>query len=225
MCAGVRVITELSASLVIARPKLTPDSEGFLSQEASAIMKGVWRNELRPFLRRLAKEGLWDSSRPFERLDPEGRELILFGFWSRPAAGTFLKSPQAHPAQASSWLRWDGLYRRTLDQVSRSRDEGWARRIQESAKVVECVLCEGTGLQRYAGLLRIAASSFSDWARLQDMQRRIELLSMVQPKTSRQLRTWRRLLHCLRPLATPDAAPAVLKRVVASFSTMPLGQR
>jgi excinuclease ABC A subunit len=223
MCQGSRAVTALSESLVIGNCAVPPDSEYFLTPEANAVLKGIRRNELNPFLRRFAKEGLWDLSTSFERLDPGRRHMILFGFWSRPGAGSFLKSPRSDRAEGASWLRWDGLYRHTLDQADRSRDPEWARRLRESAHPVRCLRCDGSGLQLFANLLQVGDVSLADWARLSDPDRMIKLLHDVVPQTPRQKRTQQRILHCLSPLARArtSAAPAtVVERAVESFTTM-----
>jgi excinuclease UvrABC ATPase subunit len=186
-------------------------------------MKGIRRNELNPFLRRLAKEGLWDLSASFERLDREKRNLILFGFWSRPGAGSFLKSPSANPSEAASWLRWDGLYRHILAQTDRSPDAEWARGVHQSAHMVRCLRCEGSGLQPFAELLRVGDLSFTEWTRLSDPDRRLDLLRNMGSKTPRQRRTQERILRCLAPVAQSkdSAAPiAVVEQAVKSFTTM-----
>ena len=224
MCKGSRHVTAISESLVIRSRKAAPDSEGFLTPEANAVMKGVRHNELNPFLRRLSREGLWDSKTSFERLDCSKRDLILFGFWSRPGAGSFLKSPSANPAEIASWLRWDGLYRHVLDQVDRSRDVEWARRVHESAHAVRCPLCEASALQPFARLLRVGDVSFAEWTLLPDAGRMLDSLRTVQPHTPRQRLTWQRILQCLAPLAKPSFAAlpvAVVERSVESFTTMP----
>src|SRR6185295_1057722 len=223
MCKGSRLVTTISEPLVIGNRKATPDSESFLTPQANAVLKGVRRNELVPFLRRLAREGLWDLKSSFERLDSADRNLILFGFWSRPGSGSFLKSSRVNPAEVASWLRWDGLYRHVLDQADRSRDAEWAQRVHDSAHTVRCLRCEGSGLQRFARLLRVGELSFDDWIRLSDPDRRIGLLHDVEPHSPRQNRTRQRILHCLAPLAKRhSAAPpeATVERAVETFTTM-----
>ncbi len=84
MCRGSRGVATLSDDLVIADQRATLDSDRFLTSEANVVMKGVRQNELNPFFRRLAKEGLWDTKESFKQLGRGKRELILFGFWSRP---------------------------------------------------------------------------------------------------------------------------------------------
>lgn len=220
MCTGCRVVSALDDALVVANPKRTPDDDAFLTPQANAVMKGVRQNELKPFLRRLAKEGLWDTSTPFARLDPAARDQILFGFWSRPGAGSFLK-PGGNPSEVASWLRWDGLYRRVLDEADRSHDAEWAASVRDSARSVRCPRCGGSGLQTFSKLLKVNDVSFDQWVRSapRAMYEAIESLDTASP---RQRRTKQRILYCLAPLvkARPDGEAAVAKRAVESFTTM-----
>jgi excinuclease UvrABC ATPase subunit len=220
MCEGRRVVKMLDDSLIIADPKRTPDDEAFLTKEANVIMKGVRQNELKPFLRRLAKEGLWDASRPFARLDAAERDQILFGFWSRPGAGSFLK-PGGDPTQVSSWLRWDGLYRRVLQEVDRSRDTDWAKRIRESARHIQCPRCKGSGLQPFAKLLKVNDLPFDQWVRSTPREM-YDAVAALDTNSARQQKTKQRLVRCLAPLAKarPEGEAAVMKRAVESFTTM-----
>ncbi len=223
MCKGSRAVTSLSEAVVIGDRTAPLDSERFLTPQADAVMKGIRRNELAPFLRRLAKEGLWDLSIPFAKLDRVDRELILFGFWARPGAGSFLKTPRANPGEVSSWLRWDGLYRHVLAEADRSRDADWARRLQESASLVLCLRCEGSGLQRYAELLQVGDLSFAAWTRIAAPQRRLDFLRSVAPRTPRQEKTRERLLRCLEPPSKTEAClepAAIVDRAVGLFTTM-----
>jgi excinuclease ABC A subunit len=222
-CEGKREVTAAAEPLVIGNRKVTPEGEGFLTPEADAVMKGVRRNELKPFLRRLAAEGLWELGTPFRELSPERRDVILFGFWSRPGAGSFLKNTSANPAEVGSWLRWDGLYRRVLDEADRSRNAEWVRSLKESEHEVQCPQCNGSGLRPFAKLLRVGELSFSDWAILDAPDRRLKLLRSVTAQTPRQRETRQRILDCLVPLAkssTSAARAAVVERAVESFTTM-----
>jgi excinuclease UvrABC ATPase subunit len=222
-CTGQREITALAESLVIGNRAATPDGDGFLTPEADAVMKGVRRNELKPLLRRLATEGLWDLSTPFGDLRPERRDLVLFGFWSRPGPGSFLKSASANPAEVGSWLRWDGLYRRVLDEADRSRHSEWVRRLKESVHRVRCPRCAGSGLQQFAEVLAVGEIPFSDWSVIDGSARRLNLLRGVSVHTPRQRETLMRILDCLAPLAksrTSTARAAVVERAVLAFTTM-----
>jgi excinuclease UvrABC ATPase subunit len=222
MCKGRRSVAALAESLVIANPKATLESDGFLTSEANAVMKGIRHNELKPFLRRMEQEGLWDASRPFARLDDTSRDHLLFGFWSRPGAGSFLKTG-ADPDEVSSWLRWDGLYRHVLEQSDRSRHSQWAQKLKTSERPLRCPRCEGSGLQRFATLLRVGTVSFDKWVRLSPPQAMRNALADVDTKSVRQRTTKQRILHCLAPLARePEGTTAaIVKRAVEAFTTMP----
>jgi excinuclease ABC A subunit len=223
MCEGSRLVTALSETLVIGNRAAEPDSDQFLTAEATAVMKGILRNELRPFLRRLSKECLWDPKTPFERLDHSKRNLILYGFWARPGPGSFLKSSKADSSEVASWLRWDGLYRHVTRELGRSRSAEWAQRVRESAHTVRCLLCEGSGLRRFAELLMVGKTPLSDWIRLHRADRMIDSLRRIQTDTLRQQKTLNRILDCLGTLGVPafSGTPAsIVERSVASFTTM-----
>ncbi|MGA8810012.1 MAG: hypothetical protein WB973_19245 [Thermoanaerobaculia bacterium] len=220
MCRGRRVVSAPDDALVVANPKRTPDDDAFLTPEANAVMKGVRQNELKPFLRRLAKEGLWDASTPFVRLDPAARDQILFGFWSRPGAGSFLK-PGGNPSEVASWLRWDGLYRRVLEEADRSRAAEWAASMRDSTHPLRCPRCAGSGLQTFSKLLNVNGLSFDQWVRSAP-RAMYDAIDSLETTTPRQRRTKQRILHCLAPLVKADAegAAAVARRTVESFTTM-----
>jgi excinuclease UvrABC ATPase subunit len=224
MCKGKRAVTAISEKLVIGNRYVSPDSDRFLTAEAHAVMKGILRNELNPFLRRLAREDLWDPKSSFEQLQRSKRDLIMFGFWSRPGPGSFLKSPSANPLEVASWLRWDGIYRHVLDQADRSRNTGWAQEIRQGASAVRCHLCGGSGLQPFASLLRVGDVSFPEWTMLSPSTRMLDLLRAVTPHSPRQHKTKERILDCLAPLRRADSSvlsAAVVKEAVEFFTTMP----
>ena len=221
MCRGRRTVTTIPDSLVIGTSTVGPGHREFLSPDAQAVMKGVLRNELIPFLRRLSKEGLWNMNDPFAQLERANREVVLFGCWERPGAGSFLKRPGANPNEVASWLRWDGLYRRLLAEVDRSRNPNWVRQVRTGVRKRRCPRCKGSGLQPFAGLLRVGSLSLAEWMRLGDGVRMLEELEMVAPTTARQRRTHARILRCLASLRNPGGDPSVVaKRTVESFTTM-----
>ena len=222
MCRGGRFVMTIPDTLVIGTNTVGPDHQRFLRPDALAVMKGVLRNELTPFLRRLSKEGLWNLATPFARLDRAEREMVLFGYWARSGAGSFLKRPGANQVEVASWLRWDGLYRRLLKETDRSRNPDWVRQVRAGARQRRCPRCKGSGLQLFAGLLRVGDVSLAEWVRLGDGARMLDQIGQVAPTTARQQRTHARILHCLAPLRTPAADPsATAKRTVESFTTMP----
>ncbi len=214
---------QLPTTLVIGNRNVPPDTEHFLTPQANAVMKGVRQNELNPFLRRLSREGLWEFKTSFERLDRAKRDLILFGFWSRPGAGSFLKSPQANPAEVSSWLRWDGLYRHVYDQADRSRDVQWAGRVLRAPMQYEdlsAVLCAASGLQLASlVLLRVGDVSLAEWTLLAHGGRMLDLqYAAVEPHTpaSAAYTQQRILFTASRLFGKPDSAglPAASCRAI-----------
>jgi len=221
MCKGSRGVIVIPDALVIKDRKAPPDSERFLTPEANSVMKGVRQNGLNPFLRRLAKEGLWESDASFERLERDKRDIILFGFWSRPGPGSFLKSPSANPSEVASWLRWDGLYRHVLDQSDRSNNAEWVRSVRAKAETKRCALCAGSGLKQFASLLKVGETSFVEWTGSSNASRMLQMLNKMKTHTLRQQRTHKRIVDCLAPLAEKgDAATQVVERTVESFTTM-----
>jgi excinuclease ABC A subunit len=217
-CAGTRRVAAVDLRLLLARPRSPVHEEGFLTPEAAAVTRGVRRNAMLPFFRRLGKEGLWDLSRPYAELTAEQKEVALFGFWARPGPGTFLKTPASDPAEVSSWLRWDGFHREVLREADRAGKPDWAAAVRESPPA-RCPLCAGTGLKPYAALLEVAEKPFPDWARLADPRRQLELLRSVRATTPRQKETRRRLLACLAPLANGADPRKVLEACVGEFTT------
>jgi excinuclease UvrABC ATPase subunit len=217
-CAGTRSVVAVDPKLVVARPQAPPHEEAFLTSEAAAVTRSVRRNALVPFLRRLEKEGLWDMSAPFDRLEPEGRDVVLFGFWVRPGHGAFLKSRASDPAEVSSWLRWDGLYREVVREADRTGNPDWAAAVRKSPPV-RCRVCAGTGLKPYAALLDVAGKPFAAWASLADPRRQLEALRSVEAHTPRQRETRRRLLACLAPLRSGADPRKVLEACVREFTT------
>jgi excinuclease UvrABC ATPase subunit len=223
MCEGARTVRAVDDSLVIADPRATPDSERFLTAQANVVMKGVRHNQLSPFLQRLAKEGLWDLKASFGALDGTGQQHVLFGFWSRPGPGSFLKTPSADPSEMSSWLRWDGLYHHVLEQADRSPDTDWSRRLRESIQTMSCPRCGGSGLQLFAKLLQVGRLPFPTWTRLKDRGRMVKTISGIEVRTSRQKRSLQRIVGCVSTLATlrAETAPgALLGNAVRLFTTM-----
>lgn len=217
-CVGTRRVATVDSRLVVARTQSPPHDESFLTPEAAAVTRGVRRNIMVPFLRRLEKEGLWDMSVPYAKLAPERQDIALFGFWARPGHGSFLKTPASDPAEVSSWLRWEGLYKEVLREADRAGKPEWAEALKKSP-LVRCPVCVGTGLKPYAALLNVAEKPFPAWALLADPRRQLDLLRSVDAATPRQKETRRRLLACLAPLASGADSRKVLEACVREFTT------
>lgn len=232
MCKGAGHVMALKEELVIGDRRATPEDEGFLHAAAASVMKGVRRSELIPFLRRLAEEGLWDRSVPYQRLDAPARSMLLFGCWTRPGHGSFLKSLKEDPSEVGSWLRWDGLYRALEDQLKRSTDARWKEAIEASRVALTCPSCEGTGLAAHARLLLLGDRSLHEWIRDGAAGELPDALNQLKALTPRQQRTQQRVLACLVPLAKGsrslslrepvdlELARELGRRVVEAFTDM-----
>ena len=104
-CEGSGLVPVVDEKLFVARRTASPLDEGFLTPEALGVLKGVRRNTLLPFFKRMIAEGLWLQGRSFSRLGPEERAILMHGYWSRPSHGSFLKTSRHKPEDVSSWLR------------------------------------------------------------------------------------------------------------------------
>jgi excinuclease ABC A subunit len=234
MCKGSGHVTTLQEDLVIRDERALPEDDGFLQPAAANVMKGVRRSELVPFLRRMAEEGLWERSASYQGLAKAAREMLLFGCWTRPGHGTFLKSPKEDPSEVGAWLRWDGLFHALRSQLDRSTDARWKAAVEQSRSVRPCPSCEGTGLAPHAKLLQLAGRSLHDWVRAGTAGELHVALKGIQTSTARQKRTQARILACLAPLAKHASSHAlrepaegelvheVSRHVVEAFTTMPV---
>lgn len=230
-CQGSGALPALDPSLILRDRLATPEADGFFTPEALAILKGVRRNILSPFFRRLESEGLWDRSQSFQRLSPAAQDVLLHGFWRRPGPGSFLKSPQDDPQEVSSWLRWDGLVRHVLEQLDRSPSASWVEAVRRSSGRRECFVCDGVGLARHCRVIRRGGRSLHDWIARGTVGELTEALRSSPGRSRRERKTVARLVDCLEPitrkhpearlrepLGDPNLARAVYQRVVRAFT-------
>jgi excinuclease UvrABC ATPase subunit len=232
MCRGTGGVLALSEGLLIGDRRAAPEDEELLHPAAAAIMKGIRRSELLPFLKRMSEEGLWENGVAFHRLDEASRHLLLFGCWTRPGHGTFLKDAKADPQEVGAWLRWDGLHAHIEGQLERSTDVRWRDAVERSRSTRPCPGCEGTGLGAVSTLLRLGERSWRAWVREGTIGELSIALKRLSTSSERQRRACQRLLQCLEPLAGGGnalRAPAdalllqeVSRRVVQSFTEMPV---
>lgn len=160
-----------------------------LTPDALAILKGIWRENAKPFFRRMEREGLADPALYHQHL--------LFGFWHRPGHGTFAKSDGLDLAEVSSWLRWDGLLVHLWDTLHRSPSKSWAKAVEDSARLTGCGHCAGSGHTVAAHLLRLDGRSLADWAingSVADLRHALEQMHLTR---GRQKKTRDRLLQVL----------------------------
>lgn len=231
-CKGSGGMLALREELVIGDRRAALEDERFLQPAAAAVMKGVRRAEMLPFFRRMAEEGLWKQGMPYQRLDENARNLLLFGCWTRPGHGTFLKDAKADASEVNAWLRWDGLYHHLAHQFARSTDTKWKQALESTRSIGTCPMCEGTGLSMAARLLLLDGRSLQEWVREGSVGELSRALEGLRASTPRQERMKRRVLDCLAPLvgkgrerkllalADAETAWSVGRQVVGAFTDM-----
>jgi excinuclease ABC A subunit len=233
-CKGSGQVMTLKEELVIGDRRVAAADDGFLHPAAASVMKGVRKSELIPFLRRMAEEGLWERDVPYQKLDEDARNMLLFGCWTRPGHGTFLKGPKEDPAEVGAWLRWDGLFHALASQVERSTDARWKTEVARSRSLRTCPTCEGTGLAAHAKLLRLGDPSVHEWVRDGTAGKLEAAIRELSASAPRQKHTQARILACLAPLVTAaggrrlrepvdgELAGKVGRCVVEAFTDMPV---
>ena len=210
-CKGGGGVLTLKEELVIGDRQASLEEEGLLHPAAAAVMKGVRRSEMLPFFRRMTEEGLWEKGVPYQRLDIRARNLLLYGLWTRPGHGTFLKDAKADPSEVNAWLRWDGLYSHLMQQFARSTNAKWKQAVESSRATGRCPMCEGTGLSASARLLLLDERSLQDWVRDCSLFEFFQALERLRVSTPRQDRMLRRVLDCLGPLVGKERSWTMLQ--------------
>ncbi len=232
-CDGSGCVQTVDQSLIIARPTTHPLDDGFLSPQALRVLRGVRRNSLLPFLKRMISEGLWPANRSFSRLEPEERSILMHGFWARTGHGSFLKNSRAKSEDVRSWLRWDGLIQAVRREAGRSPDSAWRQHLERSEKAINCPLCQGTGLQLHTRAIKLGRRSWFEWVRTGTVKELAQALRQADSPNQRSQRTKARILHCLEPLVRmapqarlreplddPDILRAVFERTIRSMTQL-----
>jgi excinuclease UvrABC ATPase subunit len=127
-----------------------------LHPQAQAILKGRWRSDAVPFFKRLDAEGLGAVLT---------KETFLFGYWTRPGHGSFIKNSKSDPKEVTSWLRWDGLFALIWDELARSKDKIWTSKIIGSESLTFCPVCDGTGHRELCRIVPLLGRSVFDWVK------------------------------------------------------------
>lgn len=199
-CRGVGLVPVFDENLIIADQMKDPTKEEFLHPEAFKILRGIRRNLMLPFFKKMIEEGLWVVNRPFNQLQSNERTILMNGYWHRPGHGSFLKSPKSDPEEVNSWLRWSGLYRTVLDEANKSKSKEWINKIRQSTNSVECPICSGTGLNRYSRAVYIGEQSFFDLVRKGTVGDMIKALEEFVPSSARSKKRRERILDSMKPL-------------------------
>lgn len=203
-------VASYNTDLVLGDSRKPLESSHFLHPGGIAALKGVYRNSLWPFFRRMMKEGLWPENRPVAELSRREQEVLLYGFWSRPGPGSFLRTPKSNPKEVASWLRWDGLFSHIRDNVSRGPAQ-WGKAILASERMIDCPACNGTGLRSYVSLFEFAGRSYANWLESGTLSELYRTLKKEVVQSGRSRRRQARLTEVLAPFATGKSGSMKLR--------------
>jgi len=198
-CLGRGQVVSYDPDLLINDETKAVEQNSFLQPEALDVLKGVHRNALVPFFKRLIKEQLWPAERPIERLSAQERNVLLHGFWVPSGAGTFLRTPTSNPKEVASWLRWDGLFAHVRDNLSRG-SRPWRDSVLASRVMIRCPLCNGSGLRQHVLLFNLAGRSYADWVKTGTVTELCQALKHMPSPNARSSRRQARLIEALTPL-------------------------
>lgn len=162
-----------------------------LHPQAQALLRGRWRTDGAPFFNRLHQESLDEVLT---------RDVFLFGLWSRPGHGSFLKDPRKDPQEVSSWLRWDGLFSLIWEELPRAKDRVWAESVLQAERWERCPVCDGTGHREIARLVVLLGRSVFDWVASGTVGELRTALDRFPFGTSRDRLTATRVRNCLSGL-------------------------
>lgn len=232
-CKGSGKQIAWDLNLIFADRSCSILEKGLYGSSATEILKGVHRNVLTPFFKMMIKEGLWPADDSCSKWTQDQWDLVLYGFWSRPGLGSFLKSNKVNSNEVSSWLRWDGLYSHLHQNLERA-DQSWAKDLQATRKDINCPVCDGLGLQGYVDMLSLGDRSYSDWIRYGTVAELHHWLGH-SPLTGRQQKNALRLKTIMEQLmqkgfgdteifkpAPKPVYDALVPSVVKAFTHMPV---
>ena len=232
-CEGSGSVPAVDEKLFVGRRTASPLDEGFLTPEALGVLRGVRRNTLVPFFKRMIAEGLWLQDRSFSRLGREERAILMHGYWSRPSHGSFLKTSRHKPEDVRSWLRWDGLIHAILAESGRSKSALWRKQVETTTKSVKCPRCQGTGLQLHSRAFPLGQRSLFEWVRQGTIKEFVDALEKMTPPSERGNHMKARILYCLEPLrktvpqaplgepiSDPNLLRSVFERTVHSMTQL-----
>ena len=233
-CKGSGKVTNYDTHLIFGHMDHPIEDKIALHPQMLDIFKGVHRNILLPFLRRMSKEGLWHAQKPLRDWSTKERELILHGFWNRPGHGSFLKNPNTAPNEVASWLRWDGLYRHLCENLTQASQD-WQRQLSECVTEQPCPTCDGLGLKPYIQLITFGGFHYGHWITQGTVKGLWEALHKLKLKTVRLKYRQERMLFILTTLIdkgfgqahlfhfiTSDVAAHLVPSVVHQYTTMPV---
>ncbi len=199
-CKGVGIVQTIPERFFINNSDTNPTDDYFLTSECHEILKGIRRNNLIPFFKKMVTEGLWQENKIYSQLDPKEKAILLYGFWCRPGHGSFLKTTLSNREEVRSWLRWDGLIPLINMELDRSKNLNWQNQVKESQQQIICPNCSGTGLRQYLRAVRFGQQSFFELVLKGTVEEFVQEMKKIDPQKTRKLKMKERILYCLEPL-------------------------
>jgi excinuclease ABC A subunit len=212
-CKGRGQVLGYDPSLVLGDGRKPVESNGFLHPGALAVLKGVHRNVLSPFFRRMIKEELWPADRPVAKLAVHERELLLHGFWGRPGPGSFLRTAMSNPKEVASWLRWDGLFAHVRANASRGAQQ-WREALLATEQMIDCPVCAGLGLRRHVSSFELAGRGYADWLATGTVAELRRALTKLASPNARSERRRERLVEVLAAFGARKLGSTKLRELI-----------
>jgi excinuclease ABC subunit A len=148
-CYGSGLLLCLNDDLIINDKELSILDDGFLSKDISEKLKSVMRIEIKPAIKKLKDEGLFDFSKSFNQLTVNEKNIFLHGFIHKK----FLKQ-KGNKNTKSDYIAWKGLYFYIRDNISQFENL-FGKTITDSTRKSDCPFCNGTGFNKELELILV----------------------------------------------------------------------
>ncbi|OQW92446.1 MAG: hypothetical protein BWK78_01715 [Thiotrichaceae bacterium IS1] len=150
-CYGEGFLPGVDESKIIENVTLSILEDGFFKKEVADKLKTVMRLEIKPAIKKLREEDLFDFSKEFNQLIEEEKYMFLYGFIHK----RFLK-PKGNKNHKSDYIAWKGLYFYIRDNMSKF-EKSLGKEINTSEHV--CPFCHGTGFNKELELYLVGNTS------------------------------------------------------------------
>ncbi|EIJ43565.1 Excinuclease ATPase subunit [Beggiatoa alba B18LD] len=152
-CYGVGFLLGIENTKIIENADLSILDEGFLKKEIAEKLKGTMRLEIKPAIKKLREEGLFDFSKSFSQLNEEEKNIFLYGFIHKH----FLK-PMGQKNNKNDYIAWKGLYFYIRDNISK-----FDKTLSQDITIFEktCPFCQGSGFNEELKFFHINNNALS----------------------------------------------------------------
>ena len=141
-CYGSGSLLCLDDSLFIENKNLSIVDDGFLYRSVSEKLKSVMRIEIKPAIKKLKEEGLFDFTQKFSQLTTDEKNIFLHGFTHKK----FLK-PKGNQNTKGDYIAWKGIYFYIRDNLTQL-EKPLGKKISDSIIKSNCPFCGGAGFNK-----------------------------------------------------------------------------